>query len=345
MNQNLQAFLNRVMAYAFIVAAPLSIYVYSADVPKVSMYDGVQTILENTVGSNLVAGAVQSVLYQTSLQGAQDALDSVSEQVVAATMYAAQGVSIKDTQTYPADKMVLGVPQKENSYACPFMADAKRGTRDGQVSKLQAYLISTGDLKKGNDTSYYGDATKKAVASWQEKNDITPATGFFGPLTRAKMCAEYLTEVNNGKEMDENQVMYPPQPIKPMPEPLKRGDQSATNTDQRTIKSDDQVVVSTKNSKPATKAVPEDIRNAVKKIGYDFYLNQGYAEQCTGGDLKGDYNADGMVDVWDIALVGTYYNQDTPREHPKLDINKDGKVAFDELLVVSQDFGKYNCIR
>jgi len=69
------------------------------------------------------------------------------------------------------------------------------GSTGVDVMELQKFLnmdaatqVSTvGAGSPGNETSFFGPATRAAVAKFQVKYGITPAVGYFGPLTRAKV--------------------------------------------------------------------------------------------------------------------------------------------------------------
>jgi peptidoglycan hydrolase-like protein with peptidoglycan-binding domain len=59
------------------------------------------------------------------------------------------------------------------------------------VQALQQFLnahgftiASTGPGSLGNETTYFGVATYTALVKFQKTNSITPASGYFGPLTR-----------------------------------------------------------------------------------------------------------------------------------------------------------------
>jgi peptidoglycan hydrolase-like protein with peptidoglycan-binding domain len=72
-------------------------------------------------------------------------------------------------------------------------------------------------------------------------------------------------------------------------------------------------------------------------------LTQTSSSACTSGSLRGDFNQDTKVDMWDLIILGDNYNKNVPGAYPAADINADGKVSFDELLALSQDFGKTSC--
>ncbi len=59
------------------------------------------------------------------------------------------------------------------------------------VKELQRFLnengfavSSSGPGSFGNETTYFGELTKNALAKFQEDNNISPALGYFGPITR-----------------------------------------------------------------------------------------------------------------------------------------------------------------
>ncbi|OHA79192.1 MAG: hypothetical protein A2658_02435 [Candidatus Yonathbacteria bacterium RIFCSPHIGHO2_01_FULL_44_19] len=48
-------------------------------------------------------------------------------------------------------------------------------------------ISATGAGSPGNETTYFGAATRAAVIKYQKKYNISPASGYVGPLTRGKL--------------------------------------------------------------------------------------------------------------------------------------------------------------
>lgn len=69
--------------------------------------------------------------------------------------------------------------------------DLGLGSRNNNVSVLQQFLISQARgsaaqaLAKNGATTYFGSMTRAALAEFQRSVGITPASGYFGPKTRA----------------------------------------------------------------------------------------------------------------------------------------------------------------
>ncbi len=65
-----------------------------------------------------------------------------------------------------------------------FNTNLRQGSIGKDVQELQKFLIKQGFLKIATPTLYFGPATRTALAAFQRKNNIVPALGFFGPITR-----------------------------------------------------------------------------------------------------------------------------------------------------------------
>lgn len=73
-----------------------------------------------------------------------------------------------------------------------FTRDLTVGSKGDDVKALQQFLnaqgyavATTGVGSAGNETTYFGNATKAALAKFQAAKGISPASGYFGPKTRS----------------------------------------------------------------------------------------------------------------------------------------------------------------
>lgn len=60
------------------------------------------------------------------------------------------------------------------------------GSRGSDVVALQQILVDEGYLTL-SPSGYFGSATQAALAHWQKENSISPASGYFGPKSRAAL--------------------------------------------------------------------------------------------------------------------------------------------------------------
>lgn len=70
-----------------------------------------------------------------------------------------------------------------------FTTDLTLGSSGASVTALQNWLISKGFSISAGATGFFGAQTKAALAAYQAANGISPAAGYFGPVTRAKVNA------------------------------------------------------------------------------------------------------------------------------------------------------------
>ncbi|MFA6187627.1 MAG: peptidoglycan-binding domain-containing protein, partial [Phycisphaerae bacterium] len=75
-------------------------------------------------------------------------------------------------------------------------SDLTVGSKGASVKALQQFLNANGYAVSasgagsvGNETEYFGNATKAALAKMQAAQGISPAAGYFGAKTRAKLSA------------------------------------------------------------------------------------------------------------------------------------------------------------
>ncbi|MCF7865302.1 MAG: peptidoglycan-binding protein [Candidatus Pacebacteria bacterium] len=104
-----------------------------------------------------------------------------------------QGQSSTVTQTIAfasnASSTVSTTGSMAETYIFP--RDLKKGMTGDDVKALQVYLnmhgnvlTQTGPGSVGNETNLFGSLTQKAVINFQKAHNITPAIGYFGPITR-----------------------------------------------------------------------------------------------------------------------------------------------------------------
>lgn len=79
-------------------------------------------------------------------------------------------------------------------YKMIFATDLAQGMSSPDVKSLQKLLNAKGFLiaesgagSVGNETEYFGTLTKNALIKYQLANGITPAVGYFGPITQSQM--------------------------------------------------------------------------------------------------------------------------------------------------------------
>jgi murein DD-endopeptidase MepM/ murein hydrolase activator NlpD/peptidoglycan hydrolase-like protein with peptidoglycan-binding domain len=75
-----------------------------------------------------------------------------------------------------------------------FIRDLKRGASGADVRALQVLLnakgfpvAASGPGSPGNETTYFGLATERALTAFQKAHSISPASSYFGSLTRVKI--------------------------------------------------------------------------------------------------------------------------------------------------------------
>jgi hypothetical protein len=82
------------------------------------------------------------------------------------------------------------------AYSAPatFSRDLKFGMSGSDVRQLQQFLNNNGFVisqagmgSPGQETTYFGQATKQALIKYQKANGIVPASGYLGPVTRGRV--------------------------------------------------------------------------------------------------------------------------------------------------------------
>ncbi len=99
----------------------------------------------------------------------------------------ASAVTAEDLQRQIADLQAQIVNLRNSQGLFQFSRDLYLGLQnDSDVRRLQDFLIKGGYLKISSSTGNFYTLTREAVWAYQLRNGI-PGTGYFGPLTRAKV--------------------------------------------------------------------------------------------------------------------------------------------------------------
>jgi hypothetical protein len=69
--------------------------------------------------------------------------------------------------------------------SCTFTRSLTNGVSGSDVTCLQQALIAAGYSIPAGATGYFGSQTQAAVAAWQKAVGVTPAAGYFGPISQA----------------------------------------------------------------------------------------------------------------------------------------------------------------
>jgi hypothetical protein len=131
------------------------------------------TITQN-VASKLVVGFVAvSMLFTLSFAPAQAATAAELEAQIEALL--AQIESLQGST---------------GGSCASFTMDLTMGASGAEVTALQNFLMGEGHSIAAGATGYFGAQTQAALAAYQSANGISPAAGYFGPITRAKVNSE-----------------------------------------------------------------------------------------------------------------------------------------------------------
>jgi peptidoglycan hydrolase-like protein with peptidoglycan-binding domain len=204
---------------------------------------------------------------------------------------------------------------------------------------LQSFLVSKGFLviPTGISMGQFGSLTRRAVAQYQASVGITPANGFFGPITRAHVNAKCVPTTSNPSSNPNSN----PNP------PVSNNPGCPTGAYYNYL----------------TGAVCNAPTNTAKSLGdangdgkVDFSDLTMYA-QSVGGPYNAavDFNNDRSVDTFDLAILSNNYNKTVGKTTNITagDINNafarassistfpgdatgDGKTNFDDMVKLAQ---------
>ncbi|MFW0871423.1 MAG: peptidoglycan-binding domain-containing protein [Patescibacteria group bacterium] len=170
------------------------------------------TTIRESLAAKMLAGAIAVVMtlsaFSTFAQTANAATDI--EQLCA--LAASLGISTPEFDALCAgvgdDSVGAGEYVHHPSIDFEFTRNLYIGSRGNDVLMLQKVLNLNADTRvalsgagsPGNETSYFGPATRAAVAKFQAKHNISPTAGYFYPLTRAEMNRKSAGTPDNGDD-------------------------------------------------------------------------------------------------------------------------------------------------
>ena len=78
------------------------------------------------------------------------------------------------------------------------------GAQNANVTALQNFLISEGQSIPAGATGYFGSQTQAALAGWQAANGVSPAVGYYGPITKAAVDAKCASMDDSDDDMSDD---------------------------------------------------------------------------------------------------------------------------------------------
>jgi hypothetical protein len=130
---------------------------------------------------------------QTFFYGGTSITQQVANLIAMGNTQMADSIKGKWQNLFPAAVVVPTSTHPTSTVSVPtFLRDLKLGMAGVDIRLLQQYLnthgfilAKTGLGSFGNETDSFGILTKKAITAYQNAHHITPASGYFGSLTRA----------------------------------------------------------------------------------------------------------------------------------------------------------------
>jgi len=96
-----------------------------------------------------------------------------------------QSLDLEELNEMLKELRILLKPKTPTATPTEYYRDLEQGMEGGDVKQLQNYLINQGYSIPAGATGFFGPQTESALISFQKDKDITPAAGYFGPITRS----------------------------------------------------------------------------------------------------------------------------------------------------------------
>jgi hypothetical protein len=143
-----------------------------------------------------VSTTVVSLATVVSLSGAGALLPMTVHGQTVADLQAQLQALLAQVAALQAQLASQGAPAASGTVPASLLSsgDLTLGSRGAAVKDLQKFLnangaqvAASGAGSPGNETETFGPLTQAALAKWQAANGVSPAAGYFGPRTRAKL--------------------------------------------------------------------------------------------------------------------------------------------------------------
>ena len=117
--------------------------------------------------------------------------DQVNSIISLLQSFGADAATIANVQT----SLTGGTPTTPTtpSTSCVITMDLTVGSSGAQVTCLQQGLIAMGYSIPAGATGYFGSQTQAAVSAWQAAKGVSPAAGYFGPISRGVWSTTVVT--------------------------------------------------------------------------------------------------------------------------------------------------------
>jgi len=140
---------------------------------------------------NTYAG-INDETYWTFTTGVQPTTKTTSRSGSSRRSSSSRSTTPVETTTTPTNQVTSETTNTNTTATFTFTRNLEVGSVGSDVQELQTFLntngfviAATGAGSPGNETTTFGSLTQAALARFQQANGIAPASGYFGPITRA----------------------------------------------------------------------------------------------------------------------------------------------------------------
>ncbi|MDO8443021.1 MAG: peptidoglycan-binding protein [bacterium] len=146
---------------------------------------------------NKVSISVVSLATVLSLSGVASLVPAIAHGATAAELQAQITLLLAQISAMQAQLSTSGTTATSSAVPASLLSssDLTVGSKGATVKALQMFLNANGYAvsasgagSAGNETEYFGNATKAALAKLQAAQSVSPAAGYFGAKTRAKLA-------------------------------------------------------------------------------------------------------------------------------------------------------------